>query len=38
MDVFITKVRRYLKSQTDVQLQTIHGVGFKFNCNPEPLS
>lgn len=38
MDVFITKVRRYLKSQTDVQLQTIHGVGFKFNCNPEPLN
>jgi DNA-binding response OmpR family regulator len=33
MDVFITKVRKYLKSQTSVKLQTIHGIGFKFNYN-----
>ena len=33
MDVFITKVRKYLKSQTTVKLQTIHGIGFKFNYN-----
>jgi DNA-binding response OmpR family regulator len=35
MDVFITKVRKYLKSQTAAKLQTIHGIGFKFNYNPE---
>ena len=34
MDVFITKVRKYLKSQTAAKLQTIHGIGFKFNYNP----
>lgn len=35
MDVFITKVRKYLKSQSSAKLQTIHGIGFKFNYNPE---
>lgn len=30
MDVFITKVRKYIKNQTEVKLQTIHGIGFKF--------
>jgi DNA-binding response OmpR family regulator len=34
MDVFITKVRKYLKSQSAAKLQTIHGIGFKFNYNP----
>ncbi|MCW3124311.1 MAG: DNA-binding response regulator [Flavipsychrobacter sp.] len=34
MDVFITKVRKYLKSQNVAKLQTIHGIGFKFNYNP----
>lgn len=33
MDVFITKVRKYLKSQNAAKLQTIHGIGFKFNYN-----
>ena len=33
MDVFITKVRKYLKSQNEAKLQTIHGIGFKFNYN-----
>lgn len=37
MDVFITKIRKYIKNQEDVELQTIHGIGFKFNANPEPL-
>ncbi|RYZ56105.1 MAG: response regulator transcription factor [Sphingobacteriales bacterium] len=37
MDVFITKIRKYIKSQTEVQLQTIHGIGFKFNCDPKPI-
>lgn len=34
MDVFITKVRKYLKEQEGVELQTIHGIGFKFVYNP----
>ncbi|HTN47100.1 MAG TPA: response regulator transcription factor [Flavipsychrobacter sp.] len=32
MDVFITKIRKYLKDQPNVNLQTIHGIGFKFNA------
>jgi len=35
MDVFITKVRKYLKSQSAAKLQTIHGIGFKFNYHPQ---
>ena len=34
MDVFITKVRKYLKDQQEAELQTIHGIGFKFVYNP----
>jgi len=34
MDVFITKVRKYIKEQEGVELQTIHGIGFKFVYNP----
>jgi DNA-binding response OmpR family regulator len=30
MDVFITKIRKHLKEVPDVELQTIHGIGFKF--------
>ena len=30
MDVFITKIRKHLKEQEGVELQTIHGIGFKF--------
>ena len=30
MDVFITKIRKHLKDQAGVELQTIHGIGFKF--------
>ncbi len=30
MDVFITKIRKHLKEQPGVELQTIHGIGFKF--------
>lgn len=33
MDVFITKVRKYLKEQNEAELQTIHGIGFKFVYN-----
>ncbi len=38
MDVFITKVRKYLKNQTNAKLQTIHGIGFKFVMNGDPLA
>ncbi len=31
MDVFITKLRKYFKSDPEVILETIHGVGFRFN-------
>lgn len=30
MDVFIAKIRKYLKDQPGVELQTIHGIGFRF--------
>lgn len=30
MDVFITKIRKYLKDQPNIKLQTMHGIGFKF--------
>jgi DNA-binding response OmpR family regulator len=30
MDVFITKIRKHLKDISGVDLQTIHGIGFKF--------
>jgi len=33
MDVFITKIRKYLKPEDEVEIQTIHGVGFRF-VNP----
>jgi len=31
MDVFITKLRKYFKADPAVNLETIHGVGFRFN-------
>lgn len=33
MDVFITKLRKYIKGQERVEIQTIHGVGFKMVVN-----
>jgi DNA-binding response OmpR family regulator len=30
MDVFITKIRKYFKSQNEIKLQTVHGIGYKF--------
>jgi DNA-binding response OmpR family regulator len=33
MDVFITKLRKYLKSDSTVVLETIHGVGFRLAVN-----
>ncbi len=31
MDVFITKLRKHFKSDPDIKLETIHGVGFRLN-------
>ena len=31
MDVFMTKLRKYLSADKDILLETIHGVGFRFS-------
>jgi DNA-binding response OmpR family regulator len=31
MDVFISKIRKYLKADPAIVLETIHGVGFRLN-------
>ena len=33
MDVFITKLRKHLKADPAVKLETIHGVGFQLTVN-----
>ena len=33
MDVFITKLRKHLKADPDIVLETIHGVGFRLQIN-----
>lgn len=33
LDVFITKLRKYLKSEENVIINNIHGVGFKLEIN-----
>ena len=30
MDVFMSKLRKYLKADPDVSLETIHGIGYRF--------
>lgn len=30
MDVFMTKIRKYIKGIEPIDLQTLHGIGFKF--------
>jgi len=30
MDVFMTKIRKYIKEAQGIDLQTLHGIGFKF--------
>jgi DNA-binding response OmpR family regulator len=32
MDVFMTKLRKYFKVDPNIILETIHGVGFRFNA------
>jgi DNA-binding response OmpR family regulator len=31
MDVFITKLRKHFKADPTIVLETIHGIGFRFN-------
>jgi DNA-binding response OmpR family regulator len=33
MDVFITKLRKYFKEDNSVQIETIHGMGFRLNAS-----
>ena len=33
MDVFVTKLRKYLRSETSVNIETVHNVGFRFNMS-----
>jgi DNA-binding response OmpR family regulator len=33
MDVFITKLRKYFRGDTTVQIETIHGMGFRLNAS-----
>jgi DNA-binding response OmpR family regulator len=33
MDVYITKLRKYLKADPDIELLNVHGVGFKLVIN-----
>jgi len=35
MDVFISRLRKYLKEDTGIKLENIHGVGFRLNCASE---
>jgi len=32
MDVFISRLRKYLKEDSSIKLENIHGVGFRLNC------
>ncbi|HNX42920.1 MAG TPA: response regulator transcription factor [Bacteroidales bacterium] len=34
MDVYIAKLRKYLKEDTSVELINVHGIGFKLVTNP----
>lgn len=38
MDVFITKLRKYLKDDPGVEIQNVHGVGFKLNIKEQDKS
>jgi DNA-binding response OmpR family regulator len=32
MDVYMTKLRKYLRTDESIRLETIHGTGFRFNA------
>ena len=33
MDVYMTKIRKYLRTDPSIRLETIHGTGFRFNAH-----
>ncbi|NVK26781.1 MAG: response regulator transcription factor [Flavobacteriia bacterium] len=33
LDVFISRLRKYLKSDSEISIDNVHGVGFKFSLN-----
>jgi len=35
MDVYMTKLRKYLRTDPSIRLETIHGTGFRFNADIE---
>ena len=35
LDVFITKIRKYLKDDPQLKIENIHGVGFVFNVKED---
>lgn len=32
LDVFISRLRKYLKSDSTISIENIHGIGFRVNC------
>ena len=37
MDVFITKLRKYLKEDPNVKIANVHGIGFRLEVTNEPV-
>ena len=37
MDVFVTRLRKHFKADPSINLETIHGVGFRLNVAQSPL-
>jgi len=35
MDVFISRLRKYLKEDITIKIENIHGVGFRLNCETD---
>lgn len=35
MDVFVSKLRKYLKDEPGVSLETLHGIGYRFSIGSE---
>ena len=31
MDVYVTKIRKYLNKDSSIKIENIHGTGFKFS-------
>lgn len=36
LDVFITRLRKYLKDDPSLSIENIHGIGFQFSCPDAP--